>query len=67
MESKAGPKTSDGVDALVNGGVYSTIDELPSANEAPRLMNMPPLETNAIPKARAGITTSGLLSVAGAL
>src|SRR5208282_1901450 len=64
---KLGPKTSDGTDSSVNGGEYSTSVELPAANAFPRLMNMLPKEVRAIPKARAGNTTSGLLSVAGEL
>jgi len=36
---------------LQHGGVYSTIDELPSAKAWPWLMNMPPLDVIAMPKA----------------
>ena len=64
---KVGPKITDGTDALVNGGKYSTVDELPSEKVWPWLMNMPPSEVIAMPKARAGTTTSGLLSLAGVL
>jgi hypothetical protein len=62
-----GPKICDGTDELVNGGVYSTSVELPPENVFPWLMNMLPMEVSAMPNARAGITTSGLLSEAGVL
>ena len=56
----------DGVDLAVKGGEYSTSVELPAGNELPWLMNMF-AEENAIAKARADITASGLLSLAGEL